>query len=391
MFSKKNNVLVLFFVIILIINNSFFFTIPSFYYAILITYWLINVPIEMLTFRANISLFIVFYLACAFSIVVNDIPDSVQPGYRLMIFVVMTSLLGPFVSSIKLDKFRNDVFDYVNLINVGICSLSFILLITGIHQGQKMDDRYGTLRPDFAGLYGHSMILGPMSAIAVLYCNWKYKVAKNTKYKVFIALLMILCVLSCLKAGSRTSILGLLVSLPYLYYKFNGERLSKLFLFLCVTSFILLLTFPLYESNLSFLMDKFDYSSKQGSLTASRDSKWIARVDEFFDSPLFGVGYANVTHESVDSKGNIEPGSSWLSILSMTGILGFGIFLWFYVKIFIVKLRRTGMDNKFYLLLATVLFLSIYMIFEGVLMVAGTMLSALIWLSLGILNSKRAV
>lgn len=387
--GEKLNILVFLFVIILIINNWFFFTIPSIYYAILIIYWILYIPVDLLGFKVTINFFLLFYFACICSLLVNEIPERVEANYRFTIFAVMTSLLGPFISSVRLDKFRITAFNYINIINLILCSLSFLLLVIGLHQGQKMDDRYGVLRSDFAGLYGHSMVLGPMAAIGVLYSYYIYRGITNNKKKVFIIIILILCFLACLKAGSRTSVLGLTVALPFLYYKFNDNKLSKLFMFICGVLFILLLAFPLYEAYITRLLEKFDYSSDQGSVTISRDSKWLARISEFLDSPFFGVGYANVTHEPIGENGNIEPGSSWLSILSMTGLFGFLIFLYCYFKIFASKIMVNNKSDYYYLLLSVVLLLSIYMIFEGVIMVAGTLLSAFIWLSFGILSSKR--
>lgn len=387
--TSMNRILALLFTILIVVNNSFFISIQPIYYGSLVFLWIVVVLKQLLLKKVKFSFFILFYLCCLLSIIVNDIPSEVQVYSRFLIFFILTTLLGPFFYSSDLAGFRCLIYKNINNVNIVICALSFLLWITGIHQGQMMNLKYNVLRPDFAGLYNHSMVLGPMSGIAILYCFYLFYTESNRKKKIFLVVLIMLCFLSCLKAGSRNAILGLAISLPFIYYKFNGDKISKLFLFIVGVIIILILTFPLYESSLVSIIGKFEYGESQGSALASRDSKWTARLQEFKDSPLFGVGYANVTHERVGEQGQVEPGSSWLSILSMTGLFGFVVFIINYLKIFVFKIKLKGESKYFYLILSQAFFLSIYMVFEGVIMFAGTFMSAFIWLTFGLLTAKR--
>jgi O-antigen ligase len=295
----------------------------------------------------------------------------------------MTTLLGAGLYSAKLSLFRHKVFIYLNNFNIVVCSLSFILWSLGIHNGQQFDEVYNQLRPDFAGLYNHSMTLGPMSAIAVLYGIYIFDRDKGNFFCIVVCLLTILCFLSCVKSGSRSALLGLIISVPFFYFKISKGKVFKLFLFIALLIIILVIAFPLYEAYTEQLFGKFSNSENEGSITASRDIKWKARIDEFIDSPIFGVGYANSTHEKIGKDGQIEPGSSWLAILSMTGISGFLIFIIYYLKSFVLKIKYFNLTKVQYFKMSVVLLLSIYMVFEGVIMLAGTLMSAMIWLSLG--------
>ena len=386
MFQKNIDFKPLVFVLILVINNCFFISIQAIYYIIVVLFWMLYFFQEILSNELKYSSLFLFYFACLFSIWVNDIPSQVQPYFRFGIFFMMTTLLGPAFYSAKLNEFKNKVFIYLNNINLFICSLSIVLNITGLHQGQVMNLQYNVLRPDFAGLYNHSMTLGPMSAIGVLYCFYLLKIEKINKYVIY--LIMLLCFLACLKSGSRTGLAGLVISVIYIYYKLSGEKSTKLMLFVFSTTLLLLVLYPFYSSYIEFMMQKFDNNAEAGSVISSRESKWSARIQEFLSSPFFGVGYGNVRYEAIGEEGIVEPGSSWLAILSMTGLLGFCLFFINYYKIFISKMFLKRKSDYFSFAIAVTLLLSIYMIFEGTFLSAGTLMSAMIWVNLGIINSR---
>ena len=57
--------------------------------------------------------------------------------------------------------------------------------------------------------------------------------------------------------------------------------------------------------------------------TDTRTWLWDARLREFKDSPITGIGYALTFYGRISVKAKqIEPGSSYLAILSMTGLFG---------------------------------------------------------------------
>jgi O-antigen ligase len=117
----------------------------------------------------------------------------------------------------------------------------------------------------------------------------------------------------------------------------------------------------------------------------SRSVKWNARIDEFKKSPICGVGFAAVDINGKDfsarSDKHVEPGNSWLAVLSMTGLMGmipFLIIIYRTCKV-VVKLPR---DKKvFYSGMLS--FVLIHMMAEGYILSAGSFLCAITWLIIG--------
>lgn len=82
------------------------------------------------------------------------------------------------------------------------------------------------------------------------------------------------------------------------------------------------------------IRSKMEGGKIAGSLTRSRDDLWDARMTEFKGFPIFGVGFATVKPDYAKTNkvnletGTIEPGSSWLFLLSSMGITGFLAFFY---------------------------------------------------------------
>ncbi|WP_332912863.1 hypothetical protein [Algoriphagus boritolerans] len=78
-----------------------------------------------------------------------------------------------------------------------------------------MTTRNGLDRPDFTGFYNHSMILGPASSIALLTCLYYFYESGNKIKKIFLIILICLCAMSAITAGSRAALVGLLIGLLF--------------------------------------------------------------------------------------------------------------------------------------------------------------------------------
>jgi len=153
--------------VVIVVNGSLSFNLlplGSFYYVIFICalfLLLLNVATEKKKFNLNmILLIIVIFL----SIIFNDIPSVFKSYERFFMFLVIILTIGPLMASKKLIYFRSILFDFFIKLNVFICALSFLGLATGIYKGILVS-HFGGLRVDFTGLYNHSMLLGPLSAI----------------------------------------------------------------------------------------------------------------------------------------------------------------------------------------------------------------------------------
>lgn len=120
----------------------------------------------------------------------------------------------------------------------------------------------------------------------------------------------------------------------------------------------------------------------------SRADLWQSRIEEFKSSPLvgIGIGMGAGSGASIEAGGDIriEPGSSYLAVLAMTGVVGFvsfftalGILLYGFVS----ARRKVGLHRD--ILIVVAIFLAVIGVAEGWVLAFGSPLCFLFWLWLG--------
>lgn len=331
-----------------------------------------------------LSFLLVIYLPL--TILFGD-PDPVFRSWqRYILFLVVFLFASPLLRGTYIAKFRRSVlFTYLGFATI-IALLSFICYFLGInymknfYDGSSID--YLNSTAGFAGLTIHSMILGPMSGMGALYLYYRYLYSASKNKSLFV-IAICLCVIVCLFSASRSSLIstlsGLLIML-YMSSKKNGSFILTLFAILLIG----MLTMPLWENTLGGILAKQEASEELGQF-GSRTIKWTARFNEFKENPLFGVGFAAIDPNGIDEydmqTGNIEPGTSWLSILSMTGIVGFILFISLLLKpIRYLRTHPTPYNN---LLLGLLVFLLVHFIAEGYIFAGGGISCLRAWLVIG--------
>lgn len=229
-------------------------------------------------------------------------------------------------------------------------------------------DEYVGLAGHFGGIFNHSMKLGPMASLASIFLTYK---AFVTKKKWFWALSSI-CACAVLFSASRGSFVALIGGTFSLMYKYS-ETKRHLMKIVLTTVVLLAITYPIWNSAMAGLEQKQAANVSMGGTLTSRTEKWLNRISEFESSPLWGVGFSSIdpdTHEYWNKeKGVIEPGTSWLSILSMLGIVGFTLFMVIFKKAYTLVFNST--DSCCILLYSFLIFYSIHMITEGYIFAAG--------------------
>jgi O-antigen ligase len=121
----------------------------------------------------------------------------------------------------------------------------------------------------------------------------------------------------------------------------------------------------------------------------TRQELWKARVKEFKEHPVVGIGIGMAEEEGAvwdeEGKINVEPGSSYLALLSMTGVLGglgfaillgWAAFLW-------QRSFRVLPPGQASLFAGIGAFLGVHAIGEGWLLAVGSPLCFIFWLWLG--------
>ena len=177
----------------------------------------------------------------------------------------------------------------------------------------------------FSGLMNHSIVLGHFSGLSTAYM-FSLLLDKNGRTRLLFIILTLLCFGACLLSASRNGIFSCLSACFIAVICHYRKSISKAILIVFTIVLIGIFSFPLWGGLTDFLVEKNERNIEEsGSILFSRERKFNARIQEFKSSPIFGIGYCTVD-PSLDrvnySNGQIEPGSSWLAIASMTGILG---------------------------------------------------------------------
>ncbi len=263
--------------------------------------------------------------------------------------------------------------------------LSFLVwLASFIRFGEDGIWKSGIHNYGFCGIFKVGMVLSPVSAIIAITSAFLLLEGK-CKIKPFLnGLILFTGIIMCVAGGSRIASVGLFLSLASLLiikrHVLAQMLHSRLAIAMALSGTILLIASSPYA--LSVIRHKNMIGESHGSLFYSRERLWHDRIEEFASSPLTGIGYAN-EFPSERNKGSlteIEPGSSWLALMSYGGLVGLGCFLWFSSSL-ARMLYRIRDDGRFPICLAILLFLVINAFTEGWLMFAGSIIFPVFWLA----------
>lgn len=325
--------------------------------------------------------YLFFILAAVLSIWMNDIPALFQSSFRLFAFFCLVFMVGPFFVNERLSRMRRLLFIRTLQILRWIVLFSFILKF--IAPGQV------TNNSGFCGLTVHSMVLSPLAGICFLYSIYRLHLSKTRSecYKESVYLCVSFLVL--LLSGSRGALAATVVATAIFYIRLYRHQMGKL---LQTCLFVLLLaisTSALWWPYTERLRQKTESSRKNGGTVASRERIWQDRIDEFSAFPIFGVGFASYNLDYIQSEftinrqtGTIEPGTSWLFLLSSLGLFGFLSFSvpFVYCAYKLFKELDTGFNGG--LLCSIMVLFAVHMLIEGYIMASGAYLCFLLWLSL---------
>lgn len=234
----------------------------------------------------------------------------------------------------------------------------------------------------FAGLFNHSMMLGPVAGISTVFLAYQaYASETNTTSKWYLAA-SLASLAAVAFSASRSALLATITGITFMLMKAINDRQK----FLKILSLILViasLSFPLWGRALDDIIEKNNSNIIAGGSFSSRENKWNARIAEFKSNPMFGIGFSSVNPQldDVSTGGTIEPGSSWLAILSMSGIIGCGLFLITFWSGYSACNQLHGPDDA--LLLGILILFAVHMMAEGYVFAAGSFLCFLLWLIVG--------
>lgn len=336
------------------------------------------------------SILFLFYLPL--NIIVTQ-PDTVfQSWSRLALFSVVYLFLSPILSGNYIGDYRRKILIGLLLICVLLGVGSFVCYFLGINYMVNQYD--GSAITDFSsaggfgGLIMQSISLGFVSGLGMLFLLYRALLQDQSCRKWYYFAIVILAV-TVLISSSRTALMSALAGGLIMVYQNNKKngRFVKIIMGILLTG---MLTYPIWEGFAAGLQAKNSSNEDLGAY-GSRTEKWTARIDEFESSPLFGVGFAAQDPNGNDyfdrTRGTVEPGSSWLCILSMTGIVGFILFINVIRKPYLYLKKHPTPYNSF--LLGLMIFICTHMISEGYIYAGGSSLCFIAWLIFGCCNDAR--
>ena len=319
---------------------------------------------------------------CFVSLLVNNPPSYFNSWERLSLFALFLILFSPVVKKHFSIVIRTEYFIYI----LDICAIlsvgSFFAYFFGVNLFMRNEEYLAISAGKFSGLMDHSMKLGPVAAISALYLQSMMYVQKKLTTKRILLIGIVCCVGASLLAASRIAILSGMLAFGTFYYRYYNEKREKLLKIYCSIFIVGAMSFPIWKSWTDFVIEKHVTNIEYGSYMYSREKKMNARINEFWGSPIIGVGY-NVIDPSLEyvnkKTGRIEPGSSWLGILSMTGLMGFICFLYIYIKYLKISFHiRNNLISSFYTSL--LIYLGCHMFAEGWIYSSRNLLNIIFWL-----------
>ena len=300
---------------------------------------------------------------------------------RYVLFAILYIAVSPLARNEYSRKFRLSVLKMTIIICIALSCISFVCYFLGVnmmrsnYDGSELNYMVNTAGT-FGGITAHSMLLGPISGIATIACSY---LAMNQDKRYWI--LAAMCAGSMLFAASRSSLLATLCGEMALFY-FSTESIGKNTKRILTVGTILFFTYPVWNGAMAGVIAKNQGSMSSGINTSSRADKWSIRIEEWESSPIYGVGFCAVSEkDDVGSDGIIEPGSSWLAVLSMTGIMGFILFFSMFYRAVRNSLRHRTPYGA--LIGSVLILLGVHMFAEGHVFSGGSYLCLCVWLGIG--------
>lgn len=290
-------------------------------------------------YRVDVPL-AVYLCVCALSVAVCRPDRSFMAVPKLALFVLMLAAIGPLVVSAGLCEMRQRLRRLLLWGLRVIVLLSFIVYVTAaivdVHSRLYDFIPYA----DRAGITNERIMLSAISALVAVDALWKATLAGGTgrRRRMWLIALAAAAFLTLMQAASRMALIGCVAAMLYVavaHRRYILAHRKALFIAVAGATFILILGATFFSQA---ILQKLSWDFEAGSLFRSRSELWSDRWGEFLDNPVLGLGFHafdRCTLPTADPNwtpaggGPLEPGSSWLTLLSQTGLIGFGAFaLW---------------------------------------------------------------
>jgi len=313
-------------------------------------------------------------MAALISLFANNVEERYNAPVRLIIWCLLVLAVGPLLYNAKLIIFRKVLYEHLMVIFMLVGGLSFFW-------------RFGLPRfgmGHFSGALSHSMLLAPVASLGGLFAFYRF-IHANAKQKNVYLVLFLLNSICVVLASSRSAAAAYAVGfMVYLVFsRFSWRKTS-------IVGMCILIAYLAIGIDQDALLESESVSdtvfTRENENT--RETLWNERIKEFQSSPLFGVGFATQDDKVVNEKneneaGQLEPGSTYLMILSMMGITGGITVLFFILKPLLSRKFWRQVVNLEQYKLASLLFFLVHFLAEGYIFAAGSLLAFSFWTLIG--------
>ncbi|MBU9952985.1 O-antigen ligase family protein [Bacteroides xylanisolvens] len=346
-------------------------------YALLVLYSLSKVfRIKGYTYNIFAALFI---LIAIISTLVNlsETEAVFKPGQRIVMLILVMIVFSPVITNRSIYAYRKRLFIYLL---AGLSITSFISSVLGL-LGKRFIDGYLVGWYDFPNSLGYAQgltIIALASLLGVV----------SLKLKLLCIGGILVTIVAIPLTGTRTAFYSIpLVMVGYAFLK--SRNIKKLFQILAIVIAGGILFLNYVDLDTSIIDRKNKLQEIEGS---SRDALWKARMNEYEQSPIIGIGTfrADMRWSIVNKNGNVEAGNSFLMMLSMNGLLGFVNFCLLYLGVvipfckYILKKRKSGLSPFEIMLSLVITYNFISMQQTGLLLNVGLYFTGINWLTLSL-------
>lgn len=278
----------------------------------------------------------VFLGVCALSVAVCRPNPAFMAVPKLGLFVLMVAAIGPLVFAEGLCAMRRRLWRLLLWGLRVIVVLSFIVYVVTVIVDVNSSLYDYIPYADRDGITNERIMLSAVSALVAVDALWKATLAGATprRERLWLVALAAAGVVTMIQAASRMAVIGCVAATLYVAVAHRRYILAQrraLVAGVAGATLILLLTGVFFSES---IMMKVGWDMEAGSLFRSRNALWADRLGEFLDHPVLGLGFHafdRCTLPTVDPRwtpdwGPLEPGSSWLTLLSQTGLVGFATF-----------------------------------------------------------------
>lgn len=335
------------------------------------------------------SRMLLFYAIILINVLILPIDPMFRSQQRALFFIFVTLVCSPALTTQTAMAYRERVFKYA-LIGFSILTvLSFFCFFLGINMmpfnregSMALYDDYQNVGGKFSGLFNHSMIFGPISAlVSLVYFNLYLKHSDRIWLVLFF-----LSAMACLFSASRAALLGMGLGIFFVIFKsknarftyISNRKIGSLILFASLA------IIPFADVAFKGVLNKMKITQEMFGGYSSRDRKFERRMYEFQESPIMGVGFASIDVRSGDGynpeTGQIEPGTSHLAVLSQTGLIGMLSYLILLFGALAIIKRKSSINA--YIACALFWFFFGHGWGEGWIFAPGGMICFMFWLSL---------